>query len=97
MSSFYSIYGLFQGSNIKPQYQREQIRSELKYATSFRFLPSFGVSFTWLFCKKIGLCDVVWIVEYEANIQQFPNISLPGILIILRFETSVNFDKFFGP
>ena len=49
------------------------------------------------FVEKIGLCDVVWIVEYEANIQQFPNISLPGILIILRFETSVNFDKFFGP
>ena len=47
--------------------------------------------------KKIGLCDVVWIVEYEANIQPFPNISLPGILIILRFEISVNFDKFFGP
>ena len=47
--------------------------------------------------QKIELCDVVWIVEYEANIQPFINISLPGILIILRFETSVNFDKFFGP
>ena len=42
------------------------------------------------------LCDVVWTVEYEANIQPFTNISLLGILINLRFESSVNFDKFFG-